>query len=204
MQTKYLGLLTFDEGLIEQEKAYAQVSSSLEPLLLGLEHSNSVTIGKRGEEDGDFPGLEDLKARAYDFHLIDRGGQATLHQPGQLVIYPFIPLREYQWGARMYVEYLEDCVQKFLQTMGILSHLKPGSPGIYTEKGKIAFLGIRIDRGISRHGLSINIKNQIEDFQYIKACGTSNLEMDRVSNYAEISLPQAFEKFCEIFQKNLK
>jgi len=106
----------------------------------------------------------------------DRGGQITYHGPGQLVIYTLIDLRRRGLGVRDLVAALEQSVIDFLGGRGVVGERRAGAPGIYVGGRKIAQLGLRIRRGGSYHGLSVNVNMDLEPFHRIKPCGYSNLE----------------------------
>jgi lipoate-protein ligase B len=101
----------------------------------------------------------------------DRGGQATIHNRGQLVLYPIIPLREWNVGVRQYVDALERATALFLAENGV-EVTRSYEPGLWVDDKKIASFGIRVDRGVTLHGVAININNNLTDFNMIKPCGS--------------------------------
>lgn len=182
---EWLSQVDFADALRRQEAAYDAVSSGNAPLgrVLGLEHPDTITLGKRGDMEADLrEGFSVLRERGCDVVTADRGGQATLHSPGQLVIYPILPLRRFSLGARAYVELLEDVSQSTLSGLGIETH-KRSEPGLYSEQGKLVFFGLRIRNGISLHGLSINVANDLEKFAWIRSCGRCVETFDRLQNH---------------------
>jgi lipoate-protein ligase B len=79
-----------------------------------------------------------------------------------------------------------------------------GQSGVFTEKGKIAFIGVRVDRGITRHGISINISNDISLFQNIRSCGVSQPKIDLLANYqSSVVLAEAFELWFKHFTSHI-
>jgi lipoyl(octanoyl) transferase len=111
----------------------------------------------------------------------DRGGQITYHGPGQIVIYPLLNLHRYGLKVREYVQMLEQVVIDTLVSVGLQdAQRKPNAPGVYTWRGaalaKIAALGIKVSRGCSYHGLSVNVDMDLSPFQNINPCGYRGLE----------------------------
>ena len=142
--------------------------------------------------------LEDLNVQCYK---IDRGGHATLHSPGQLVIYPVLKLSDYNLSVREYLCLLQKTTLNFMKKFGIDAFNKDESPGIFTSKGKIAFFGIRVRMGIAFHGISINVSNQVEDFSLIRSCGIDNETFDQMKDYdVNSSLEQLFSCWVEEFK----
>ncbi len=206
--------LTFFEwlGSKEYEKALDLQCSKAEELrgkkhlhVFGLEHPAVVTFGKRAEAAVDLPwGEEVLKNQGISLVATDRGGQATLHSPGQLVIYPIVPLEPWGFSVRAYVRFLEEATQAAFAKVGVFTELHEGDPGVYTSEGKIAFCGIRIDRGVARHGLSLNISNDLHLFQWIRPCGAMARPLDRLQEYCEMSPAEFFVIWQETFEDLLR
>lgn len=106
----------------------------------------------------------------------DRGGQITYHGPGQIVAYVLLDLRRRGWGVKQLVAALEQSVIDLLSAYSIASARRPGAPGVYVAGRKIAQLGLRVRRGCSYHGLSVNAAMDLEPFRRIKPCGYAGLE----------------------------
>lgn len=111
----------------------------------------------------------------------DRGGQITYHGPGQIVIYPLLDLRRFGLKVREYVQLLEQSIIDALVQVGVAdAQRKPNAPGVYTQHhgslAKIAALGIKIRKGCSYHGLSLNVAMDLKPFQQINPCGYAGLE----------------------------
>ncbi len=112
----------------------------------------------------------------------DRGGQVTYHGPGQMVAYPLLDLRRLGLGVRELVSLLETSVIQALAHWQIEAVSNAHAPGVYVEDKKIASLGLRVRRGCSYHGLSVNVDMDLTPFLGINPCGYSNLEMTQVAN----------------------
>ena len=173
--------------------------------ILGLEHPLTVTLGKRADPIKDFRvSVKVLRDKKVNIVSVDRGGQATLHNPGQLVIYPIIHLKQRGLRIKDYVHLLEDVTKRFLIDHGISAKCKGDSPGLYTLDGKIAFFGIRIKRGMTSHGLAINVSNDLSEFAMIRSCGMDGETFSRMQDFGvSISLEELFIKWCQYFQTGL-
>ena len=107
----------------------------------------------------------------------DRGGQMTYHGPGQLVIYLLLDIKRRNQGIRNLVSNVESAVVSVLESYGVRANTRPNAPGVYVDNRKIASLGIRITRGCSYHGLSLNVDMDTTPFEHIVVCGMSDLEV---------------------------
>ena len=105
----------------------------------------------------------------------DRGGQVTYHGPGQVVCYLLLDLRRRKLGIRKLIHLLEQAVIDLLEAERIGGHRRAGMPGIYVAKAKIAALGLRVSRGCSYHGLSLNVDCDLGPFANIDPCGYPDL-----------------------------
>jgi len=115
----------------------------------------------------------------------DRGGQITYHGPGQIVMYPLISLKRYGIGVKSLVAALEDSVIATLQEFGVTGERRENAPGVYVENAKIAALGLRIRRGTSYHGLSLNVDMDLEPFKNIDPCGYEGLDVTQLSDLSD-------------------
>jgi len=189
---KYIGLSEYPQSLHLQNEYMAQVKGRDELILLGFEYNSVITLGKRGNEADDLLNLN----KNSEVFKIERGGQATLHNLGQLVIYPIYDLRANGKGVRDFILFLNHAHEKTLQQLGIKAEYHEAEGGVMTLKGKMSFTGLRIDQGISSHGLSVNINNELNDFSQIRACGREKARLDRVKDYnVQIELPEYFETY---------
>ena len=170
----------------------------------------NVVLSK-GKEDPDelwllehFP-VYTLGFGASDGHLLtksnipvirsDRGGEVTYHGPGQIVAYFLINLRRKKWGPKRFVNELEASVIDFLKKYNISSSRQSGEPGIYVKDKKISSVGLKIKRGFSYHGLSINIDMDLSPFENINVCGNERLKVTHLNKFAEVSIDRAFKDF---------
>jgi lipoyl(octanoyl) transferase len=186
MRFCYYGLVKYERALDLQKQAWADTLIDGEARILGFEHPAVVTLGKRSQED-----LDVMASNSIPVCNIDRGGHATLHSRGQLVIYPIVKLAQFQMSIREFVECLHLVTQKCLSQAGLQAEIKD-SPGLFTENGKIAYIGLRVDRGVTRHGLAVNIRNDLSLFSNIRSCGVDQAEHDSLHKHDIQMAPHEF------------
>lgn len=172
MQTSWRGRVSYEIGLSLQQSAWLRACESSKGEILGLEHEPVITLGKRSNPALDLLVSEaSLSRQNLSVRYVDRGGEATLHSPGQLVIYPILNLREMKIGVREFVQLLIDTTIQTLACYGLSAVSGQREPGIFVNHQKIAFFGIRVRNGVSQHGLSINVSNDLSLFKTIRSCG---------------------------------
>jgi len=135
-----------------------------EDTLVMVEHPPVATLGRRGSPSEVFdPTLP--------VFVIERGGKATYHAPGQLVLYPIVHLGEGNRDVRAWVQHLEGLLVQLLADFGIAARLEPDLPGVWTGPRKIASIGIAIQHWVSFHGIALNVTNDVAEFARIDPCG---------------------------------
>lgn len=162
-----------------------------------LEHNPVFTQGQAGKPEHilghtDIPVVQS-----------DRGGQVTYHGPGQIILYCLLDLKRLGVNVRGCVSLLEQTVIDTLQAFAIEAELKDGAPGVYVQGKKIASLGLRVRRGCTYHGLSLNTDMDLSPFLSINPCGYKGLEMTQISDWVNVDkarveqvlLQQLYEKF---------
>jgi lipoyl(octanoyl) transferase len=160
-----------DFGLVDYLPVWTamQARSQLPPqpdALWWVEHPPLYTLGVSAKE-ADF-----LSDNGIPRLRVDRGGQVTYHGPGQWVIYPLLYLPRRQLNVQQLVFLLEQAVIDWLAAQQIAAFRQSGAPGVYTQRGKIASVGLRVRRGgFSYHGLSVNVDMDLTPFAAIRPCG---------------------------------
>lgn len=183
--------LSYLQGLEHQERYRQSVLNDPSQIfIMGLEHPSVITLGKRGDSKLDLS-LPHGPSQI-DIQKTDRGGQATLHSPGQLVIYPIVSLATLGLGVRDFVLTLLRTTQMSLHNLGIETFEKNQS-ALYTANGKIAFFGLKVSHNITSHGLAINVCNDLSLFSMIRSCGIANESFDQTSNYCNATPRQLFQ-----------
>ncbi len=174
--------------------------------LICLQHPPVVTLGKRGTVDAIF-GLQALRDRGTQFFKIDRGGEATYHGPGQLVVYPVVKLETLGMGVVDVIRGLAACLSHTLSDYGVRAEYDPDHPGLWTLdtplRHKIASVGMRVSGGVSTHGAAINLTNDLTPFSLFVPCGMPNSPMTRLADCADgddqIDVEDFTDRFLERF-----
>ncbi len=136
-----------------------------------VEHPAVFTQGQAGKSEhildsGDIPVVQS-----------DRGGQVTYHGPGQVIMYLMLDIRRRRMGVRVLVTLMETAIVRYLHSIGIEAYIRVDAPGVYVGEAKIAALGLRIRKGCSYHGLSLNVNIDLEPFSRVNPCGFEGMEV---------------------------
>ena len=161
----------YQDTLKIQESLREQVlnNASHEYLIL-VEHEHVYTLGKNANSSN-------ILNKACDIIQTDRGGDVTYHGPGQLVAYPIINLKKRKIGVKSYVKMIEQLISNTLMYYGLETHVPIKETGVWVEDKKIASIGIHVSRGVTMHGLAINISTDLSYFDNIISCGIEGVKM---------------------------
>ena len=142
-----------------------------------LEHDPVFTLGTAADP------LHVLNPGEIPVIQTDRGGEVTFHGPGQLVIYFLLDIKSRKTGPKSLVADLQTLIQTILSHFAIQSNCVEGAPGVYVKEKKIASIGLRISKGRSYHGISLNVNMDLEPFSRINPCGYEGLEVTQISHF---------------------
>ncbi len=167
------GRTSYADGTALQADLHRTVAGSggRKAFLVLTEHEPVFTLGRHAREGHMRADPALLAARGIPVVRTDRGGQVTYHGPGQLIGYPILPLRSFRLTVRRFVCAIERALIALLAAHGVSGRRREGSAGVWTGPRKIASIGLRIDRGISRHGFALNVSTDLEPFSWIDPCG---------------------------------
>ncbi len=143
--------------------------------LVFAEHPAVITIGHFADRSNILWSEEKLKRKKIDVVDIDRGGDVTLHLPGQLVIYPIFDLMEFHISLRKFINVLEEIVIEVCRKNGVLDAERSSHPGVYVGGKQISAIGLHISRDVITQGISVNVSPDIELFKSINLCGVKDL-----------------------------
>lgn len=171
------GLVEYAAALAWQHARAAALRAGSEgEALVLLEHPPVYTLGARGNDSNLLATPRALAAFGARVLHTDRGGDVTFHGPGQLVAYPILDLRGRGIGAAGYVRSLEAIMIEAVARFGVQAERVRGRPGVWVGGAKLAAVGVRVSRGISRHGLALNVSTDLEWFARIVPCGIPDSE----------------------------
>ena len=207
LQILQLGPQPYRETWEKMRQFTRERSSKSQDALWILEHFPVITAGSRCQ-DADLPnrqGIETVRT--------DRGGLITVHSPGQVVLYAMIDLRRRRLSARQFVLTLLEGAQQFLQNHGIHTQLDGRQPGLYVDTGKnlavakskIASIGIRISRGCSYHGISVNINPDLTLSNQVVTCGQTDIATTSMAALGvQMSVADASEQLATTVARQLQ
>ena len=164
----YQDTLKIQESLREQV-----LSNASHEYLILVEHEHVYTLGKNANSSN-------ILNKACDIIQTDRGGDVTYHGPGQLVAYPIINLKKRKIGVKSYVKMIEQLISKTLMYYGLETHVPIKETGVWVEDKKIASIGIHVSRGVTMHGLAVNISTDLSYFDNIISCGIEGVKMTTI------------------------
>lgn len=171
-----LGTVPYRQAWAEQERAHADVLARGAERLLLVEHPPVITLGRRPGLARNVLASADALARAgVDVVESDRGGDVTFHGPGQVVAYPIVRLADHRLSVSGYVHRLEDILIATLADLGIAARKDAEAVGVWADDAgrlaKVAAIGVRIRRGVSMHGVALNVTTDLGFFDLIVPCG---------------------------------
>lgn len=181
--TKSGGLTpTFEEILNLQQTLVArrQRGEGVDTLIL-CEHPACYTLGVGAV-------IEDLRgARDVPIYRVGRGGGVTWHGPGQLIGYPILRLRDWNWRVSDYVCMLERTLIATVRAFGVDAHCEGSTRGVYVEDRKLASIGIQVSRGVVWHGFALNVSCDLAPFKRIVPCRQPHTRMTSLAQELDAS-----------------
>ena len=191
---KSLGVVNYHETL-DLMKSHIQQEDFNNEIWL-LEHPPIFTLGTAANKN------HILDAKDISVVETDRGGEVTYHGPGQLVIYFLLDVKKLNFGPKKLVSTIQEFVKDLLANLSIDCNFIEGAPGVYVDKKKIASIGLRISKGKSYHGISINFDMDLSPFKQINPCGYEGLEVTQIKDLNESVSKLQLEKMVINLLKN--
>jgi lipoate-protein ligase B len=177
LAVRWLGRIDYRAAwALQRELVEARAAGSIPDQLLLLEHPAVLTLGRQADERFVRASAAQLEARGIELIRVERGGEVTYHGPGQLVAYPIMALSRRGLLVRPLVRALEAALADTCRGFGVEADRRDGHPGCWVLTAgepprKIGALGLRIERGVSFHGVALNIDPDLADFELLDACG---------------------------------
>ena len=207
-----LGLLPYSEALaLQRELCRERLGDrSRDDILLLVEHPSVITLG-RGSKESSLPFPRSLLAsRGLEVFEVERGGDVTLHAPGQLVGYPIFDLGGWRHDLHWYLRQIEEVMIRGVLTLGIRAGRNPGKTGVWTEGRKIASIGIHVKQWVTLHGFALNVSTDLGLFDLIVPCGISGVTMTSVERelpdggpYWDATRAAVIAGFGEVFERKM-
>ena len=175
----WLGRIPYRDGWALQKRLVdLRAGGSIPDHLLLLEHDPVLTLGRQADASHILASPGELRRRGIEAIRVERGGEVTYHGPGQLVAYPILRLGDRGILLRPLVRALEDAMIRTAAALGVSAVRRDGHPGSWVLDAlahrpprKIGALGIRVERGVSYHGIALNVNPDLRDFALIDPCG---------------------------------
>ncbi len=200
-----LGLREYKEVWRLQDKLVKKrMAGEAKDTLILVEHFPVITLGKQAKKEEILVSPERLSKKGITVFLVDRGGKATFHGPGQLVAYPILNLTLIKRDVHWYIRNLERVIIKSLARLEVKGECKGGYTGVWIGENKIASIGVGVKKWVTYHGLALNVSTNLSYFSLINSCGldkkitsiteilSSPMEMNRVKT-------ALVDSFCEVF-----
>ena len=195
--------LSYADAHAEQERLVtARIAGEVSDILVLAEHEPVVTVGRKANRAAvagvDVPVFE-----------IERGGDATYHGPGQLVVYPIQLLPEGRRDLHRYLRDLEEVVLRVLAEFDVEGRREPGETGVWVGDKKICSVGVAVRRWVTWHGFALNVHTDLSAFETFRPCGLDPGVMTRLVDLADIgpglTLAEVLcvKHFCEVFGQEL-
>ncbi|MBL7002651.1 MAG: lipoyl(octanoyl) transferase LipB [Gammaproteobacteria bacterium] len=196
LQIKQLGITDYAETLNNMQQYTKQRNELSDDQIWITEHPPVYTQGLNGKAE------HILTQSPIPIVQTDRGGQVTYHGPGQLIIYFLVNLVRKKIGVKQCVNRIETIIIKFLQQYNIDAYAKADAPGVYVNEAKISALGLKIRKGCSYHGLSLNNDMDLSPFNAINPCGYKGLQITQLKDFGiQISQQQLSESLIPIIKQ---
>ena len=199
-----------DWALIDYAAAYARQRALVQEVIAGgpgrlifCEHPAVLTLGRMFNPASFLYSREDILSRGVSIVPVDRGGDVTLHAPGQMVVYIVADLNRYGRDLKRYLEHIEQVAVDLLKDFDILAMGVPSRRGVFCGKDKIVSIGVGVRKWVTYHGLGINVNTDLSLFGLIKPCG---LDVQMTSMRKILGKPVAMADvragFVKHFQKH--
>lgn len=195
---------------ILQALARRRIAGLIDDVLMLVEHSPTLTVGRSGGFQNIKVPRDQLARQGIKVYEVDRGGDVTYHGPGQLVGYPVLDLKRHGRDIHLYVRRLEEVIVKSLAIYGIKAGRRENHPGVWVGRDKIAALGVAVKNWVTTHGFAFNISCNLDHFRLIVPCGIADggvtslaRQLGKDPDFREVSRVVR-EMFASVFDVDLK
>ncbi len=199
------GVIEYKEAWQKQKQLVKEIQEKRNRNVLVLcQHPTVITIGRNGTENNVTVQPDFLREIGVEVIEIDRGGDVTLHNPGQLVGYPVFNLSSYREDLHWFLREIEQVIIELVGDYGIKAERVEGLTGVWVDsRRKICAMGMHCSRWVTYHGFALNVINDLSEFGYIIPCGIQDKEVTSIAaeKGKSVEFDEVAEKCAEIFQK---
>lgn len=184
----------------------SRINNNIEDCLILLQHPPTFTYGRRYKEFNLTSNKLYYENKSFAVYKTDRGGLATYHGPGQIIGYPILKMSTYTKDYYQYLRMLEEVMIRTLSDYSIWAIRRNGYTGVWVNKSKIGFIGVRIAIGYTMHGFSLNVNNDLNPFKHIIPCGIQGVRITSISELlnADVDIKEVFDSlvyhYSDIFR----
>ena len=178
-----LGLVDYDDvWALQKRAAAARISGVIaEDVLLLCEHPPVVTLGRSTKAGNLLVSPEYLSVLGVQLRDVERGGDITVHEPGQLVAYPIVDLKRHTKDLHWYLRQVEGAIIRALELLGLHSERSPGLTGVWRDGRKLASIGVHARDWVTWHGVALNVHNDLATFAHVVPCGIDQVIVSTVA-----------------------
>lgn len=200
-------------GLIDYEEAWNKQKEIVEDIqrnrnrnvFVICQHPSVITVGRAGSAGNIIADEKFLASAGIKVIYNDRGGDATLHNPGQLVGYPIFNLSSYKEDLHWFLREVEECIIELISNYGIKGERVKGLTGVWVDGyRKICAMGIHCSRWVTSHGFALNVSNDLSEFNFIIPCGIKDKDVTSISREigTNIDINEVVIKCIEVFERH--
>jgi lipoyl(octanoyl) transferase len=199
------GLIDYNEAWERQKQLVKEITEKRNRnVFVVCQHPTVITIGRAGKDSNIMLPHKLLEKKGVKVVYNDRGGDVTLHNPGQLVGYPIFNLYDYKTDLHWFLREIEETIIQLLDSFDIKSDRVPGLTGVWIEgQRKICAIGLHCSRWVTSHGFALNVCNDLSEFNYIVPCGIKDKEVTSIEKElgTEIAFDLVKQRCIEFFEK---
>lgn len=176
------GLINYHDAWERQRHLQGRIQAGAKnSTLVFCQHPSVITIGKNGSRDNILLPQSQWNEHGVEVINVNRGGDVTLHNPGQLVGYTLFRLSDFHEDLHWFLREIEECIIETIAECGLIGGRVEGLTGVWVENyRKICAIGIHCARWVTSHGFALNVHNNLQEFSYIIPCGIHDKEVTSI------------------------
>lgn len=208
-EVRQLGLMSYPDAMRLMDALHGQrARHEIPDTLLVLEHPQVISKGRRMQGEP-IPNEKKILEHGIAIHQADRGGLLTYHGPGQLVFYLIFEVAKYFDGVSAMIAGVEKIMLDYLTELGVAACVKQDHPGIWVGAHKIASVGFRVSEGVTKHGVSLNVSNDLGVYHLFDPCGLTGATMTNLQNclgrdFSAEAVKEMGHKMGQLFHKKFQ